>query len=287
MSLEADYAACRALVRAEDRDRYLSTLFAPADKRKHLFALYAFNVEIARIPELVREPMMGEVRLQWWRDALDGVAAGDVARNPVANALLETVKGFDLPKNYLHELIDARAFDFSGEPMQTLAQLETYLDSTATSLTRLAMQLLNGVETQDTSAAAKHCSRAYAATVLLRSFAPHAARGRIFLPPADVLVRHGSSVAEAVSGAATESLRAALREMRDLARFDGMEARKHFGTVPRSTLPAFLPGALVQPYLDRMEKPDYDPLRTRIDIPPWQKPWLLWRAAKLSFRGAR
>src|SRR5690348_14103782 len=128
MSLEADYAACRALVRMEDRDRYLSALFAPADKRKHLFALYALNIEIARIPELVREPAMGEIRLQWWRDALDGIAAGDVARNPVANALLDTMKRFNLSRGLVFELIDARTFDFYGEPMGSLARLETYLD---------------------------------------------------------------------------------------------------------------------------------------------------------------
>jgi phytoene synthase len=279
MSLEADYAACRALVRTEDRDRYLSALFAPADRRKHLFALYAFNIEVARIPELVREPMMGEVRLQWWRDAIEGVAAGDVARNPVANALLETLSRSDLTKDYLCEMTDARGFDLYGEPMQTLAQLEAYLDSTSASLMRLATQILNGAETPETSAAAGHCGRAYAIVGLLRRFGPHAARGRIFLPSADVLTRHGSSVADAVSGAATEGLQAALREMRDLARFHWMETQKLFGAVPKSVRAALLPGALVHPYLDQMEKPGYDPFRTRIEIAPWKKPWLLWRAA--------
>ena len=64
------YAACEALVRDNDPDRFFATLFAPADMRPHIFALYAFSHEIARVRESVSEPMPGEVRLQWWRDAL-------------------------------------------------------------------------------------------------------------------------------------------------------------------------------------------------------------------------
>src|SRR6185312_5652950 len=125
MGLSADYRACRALVRAEDRDRYISVLFAPAAKRKYLFALYAFNAEIARVAEQVREPMMGELRLQWWRDAVDGHAAGDASRNPVAHALIDTIKTCNLSRAYFHELLDARAFDFYSEPMESLSRLET------------------------------------------------------------------------------------------------------------------------------------------------------------------
>jgi phytoene synthase len=280
MDLPGDYRACRTLVRTEDRDRYLSVLFAPPEKRQHLFALYAFNIEIARIPELVREPMMGEMRLQWWRDALDGVAAGDVARNPVANALLDTMKCCDLSRALLSELIDARAFDLYGEPMESLARLESYLDSTSVSLMRLAAELLAGQETPEIVAAATRTGRAYAITGLLRSFAPHASRGRIFLPPLDVLARHGSSVEEAVSGAAKTSLHAALREMRDLARLHWMEGTKALSAIPKDARAAFLPAALVPAYLDQMEKRDYDPFRTRIEIPAWKRPWLLWRAAR-------
>ena len=280
MSLEADYAACRALVRTEDRDRYLSALFAPAEKRKHLFALYAFNVEIARIPELVREPMMGEVRLQWWRDALDGHAAGDVARNPVANALLDAVKRSNLSRGLLYELIDAKVFDLYGEPMESLGRLETYLDSTSGSLMRLTAEILAGQETPEINAVAAQAGRASAITSLLRSFGPHASRGRIFLPPLDVLTRHGSSTEEALSGQAGENLHAALREMRDIARFHLAEARSMSASLPKPVAAALLPAELAPEYLDRMEKPGYDPFRTRIEIPPWKKPWLLWRAAR-------
>ncbi len=82
-----NFEHCAALVREADRDRYLATLFAPAAQRDALYALYAFNVEIARVRDLAREPMPGEIRLQWWREALSGEREGEAAAHPVAAAL--------------------------------------------------------------------------------------------------------------------------------------------------------------------------------------------------------
>ncbi len=84
-----NFEHCAALVREADRDRYLATLFAPAAQRNALFALYAFNVEITRVRDLAREPMPGEIRLQWWREALTGEREGEAAAHPVAAALRE------------------------------------------------------------------------------------------------------------------------------------------------------------------------------------------------------
>src|SRR5271156_3271915 len=69
-----------ALVRRHDRDRFQTALFAPAARREALFALYAFNYEIARVRESVREPMLGQIRLQWWREAIDAAYAGAASR---------------------------------------------------------------------------------------------------------------------------------------------------------------------------------------------------------------
>lgn len=280
MPLEQDYEVCRALARSADRDRYLSALFAPAERRRHLFALAAFNAEVARIRDHVSEPMLGEVRLQWWRDAIDGHAAGDVSLSPIAHALVDTIHQCDLPPAVFHDLIDARAFDFYTEPMATLGQFETYLDATSTSLIALGVRILSDENVSEIAKASVHAGRAYAITGLLRSFAMNASRGRIYLPPLDVLARHGASEADATSGTAKPELRAALREMRDLARFHRMEAQRALAAAPKAALPAFLPLALVPRYLDRMEWPDYDPFHTPVEIPQWQRPWLLWRAAR-------
>src|SRR3954465_7509110 len=73
-------SAVAAIVRRHDRDRYQTALFAPADRREALFALYAFNHEVARVREAVTTPMLGQIRLQWWREIIDAAYAGTPAR---------------------------------------------------------------------------------------------------------------------------------------------------------------------------------------------------------------
>src|ERR1700682_4932813 len=121
-----DYAYCEGLLRRDDRDSWLASLFVPPELRRHTHALYAFSLEIARVREIVSEPLLGEIRLQWWRDALDGTHAGEANANPVAAALLDTIARFDLPKAPLLELIVARGRDLYGDPMQSVEALEAY-----------------------------------------------------------------------------------------------------------------------------------------------------------------
>src|SRR5271154_3133398 len=90
-------ASITQLVRRGDPDRYLATLFAPEAKRPLLHALYAFNIEIARVAETVREPMMGEIRLEWWRETLEGARDGRPRNHDTALALAELFAAVDLP----------------------------------------------------------------------------------------------------------------------------------------------------------------------------------------------
>jgi phytoene synthase len=275
--MRGNHRFCRKLVREHDKDRYLAGLFVPSAKRKHLFALYAFNYEIARIRELVHEPMPGELRLQWWRDALSGQAHGDVARHPVASAVL--IEQFSLPRAQCLELIDARTFDLYDDPMPDIARLETYCDSTAGALFRLAVTLLAGRELQGIAELLQHAGRAYAITGLLRAFALHASRGQVYLP-LDLLARHGIAREEIVSGRGAAGLAAALAEMRARARGHYQEASRRMASLPREAVLALLPLELVPLYLDRMEEVDYDPFKTPVEVPQWRRQWTLWRAAR-------
>jgi phytoene synthase len=138
------YRHCEQLVRAADKDRFLATLFAPADKRPPLFALYAFNVELAGVRERVREPMAGEIRLQWWRDVLGGERAGEAAASPVAAALLDTMARYALPAMPLLNLIEARSFDLYDDPVSSRETLEAYLDATSSTMIAFAARILAG-----------------------------------------------------------------------------------------------------------------------------------------------
>ena len=119
-------------MREGDPDRYLAALFAPADKRPHLFALYAFNHEIARVRDSVREALLGEIRLQWWRDALQGEARGDVRGESGRRRARSTPSCASACRaRRLVDLIDARVFDLYDDPMPTLDDLEGYCGETS------------------------------------------------------------------------------------------------------------------------------------------------------------
>jgi phytoene synthase len=154
------FAHCRRLVAETDKEYYWAALYAPADRRDALYALYAFDHEIARVPAVAREPMAGEIRLQWWREVLEGKRDGEAAANPVAAALLETVARYDLPAGSLIALIDARGADLYGERTD---ELEAFADATYGAIIVLAAQML-GARGEAVDHIAHHAAaaRAYA-----------------------------------------------------------------------------------------------------------------------------
>jgi 15-cis-phytoene synthase len=281
--MQDSFSYCEQLVRAADKDRFLASLFAPADRRSPLFALYAFNVEIARVRELVHEPLAGEVRLQWWRDGLEGRTQGEMRANPVADALLNTIAHFKLPTERLVGLIEARTFDLYDDPMTSLADLERYARSTSSGVIELASAILCGNEL-DLGQTATHAGIAYAIAGLLRAFPVHAARGQLYLP-CDLLERHGIVRQDIYAGRATAGLLAALSEMRQQARQHLAELDEWRSLVPPEASPAFLPVALVPAILASMERPSYDPFKL-VAPSQWRRQWTLWRAARRDFPSA-
>jgi 15-cis-phytoene synthase len=276
------FAHCEALVRAADRDRFLATLFAPAEHRDALFALYAFNVEITRVREAASEPLAGEIRLQWWSDLLGGAGRGEVAAYPEAAALLASMARYHLPARRFEALIAARRFDLYDEPMATLADLEAYADGASSGLIALATHVLLRGGEPDIGALCHHAGVAHAIAGLLKAFPVHAARGQLFLP-LEVLERHGASRQDVADGRATPQLRAALGELRQRARHHLREAQELLAAAPPAVLPALLPVALAAPMLARMERRDYDPF-VPVELAPWRRQWLIWRAARRPSR---
>ena len=280
--MEQAFAHCEALVRAADRDRFLATLFAPRERRGALFALYAFNVEIARVREVVRDPVAGEIRLQWWSDVLAGDGRGEIEAHPVASALRASVARYGLPPERLQTTISARRFDLYDEPMATLADLEAYADGASSSLIALAAQILNGDGASDIDALSHHAGLAHAIAGLLKAFPFHAARGQLFVP-LELLERHGADREDVRIGRATPQLRSALADLRDSARRHLRQAQDMARTVSPDAMPALLPVALSGATLARMERGDYDPF-VPVEIAPWRRQWLIWRAARRPSR---
>ncbi len=266
-------AYCADLVRAADHDRFIASLFAPAQRRGPLHALYAFNSEVARVREAAREALPGEVRLQWWTEVVGGERRDEAQANPVAAALLATIESHGLTPARLIDLIEAHRFDLYDEPMAALADLESYATRTSSALFALAAQILSG---SDAGAVAGPAGIAYALAGLLRAFPLHAARRQLYVPM-EILERHQAHPHDIFAGRSSAGLRAALTELHDLARQHLHAAHAHRAVLPMPAIPALLPIALVRPLLDRLERSDpFAPA----ELPPWRRQWLIWRAAR-------
>jgi phytoene synthase len=277
--MQDSYAHCEALVRAADKDRYLASLFAPELARQHLHALYAFASEIARVREAAREPLPGEIRLQWWRDVLTGEGRGEVSANPVAAALLDAVARCALPRARLIALIDAHGFDLYDEAMTSLGDLDAYAEHTSGALFALAAQILGGTDGADAiAAAATPAGIAYGVAQRLRTFPRDLARRQLFVP-LDLLAQYGVTREEIEARQNAAGLRVALAALRDHARAAFGRFRAAAPGIPESCAPAFLVTALAPPLLARLEATAADPLAL-VEVPQWRRQWALWRAAR-------
>jgi 15-cis-phytoene synthase len=271
------FAYCAELVRRADRDRFLASLFAPAEHRGALHALYAFNIEIARVREVAREVLPGEIRLQWWREVIDGERSEEAQANPVAAALLDTIERYRLAPLF-STLIDAREFDLYDDSMRTMADLESYAAKTSSALITLTAQVLGA----DAQAAAQPGGIAYAITGLIRAFPQHAARRQLYVP-VELLERFAVQPQAVFAHHLSSGLNEALGELRAMARRHLHAAHDLMTELPAAALPAFLPVALVRPMLDRLDHCDaFAPAELSL----WRRQWLIWRAARNPARVA-
>lgn len=281
--LDEAYRAAGERVARLDKDRWLAALYAPERHRRHLHALWAFSAEIARIRDLVSDPLPGEVRARWWIDMLAGRRGSEGLDHPVAACLIDTIRRFSLPTEAFERLIEARIFDLYDDPMPSLADLEGYCGETSSALIRLGSLILADGRDPGGAEAAGHAGVAWALTGLLRAFPFHASRGQIFVPE-EILDRHRVDRATIFAGRTTPGLVAALAELRERARLALAETRRSCGSIAAEAIPVFLPIALVEPFLDRMARPGRDPFRSPVEIPQWRRQWYLWRAAGRAAR---
>ena len=270
-----------ALLRRHDRDRFQTTLFAPAERREALLALYAFNYEIARVRETVTEPMLGQIRLQWWREVIAAAFAGEPPRSHlVAIPLTAVIRDCGLTRTHFDRLINTRERDLVDEPPANLAALEDYAEGTSAPLVQLGLEVL-GVRRPDANETARQVGIGFALAGLLRAMPFHAGAGRCFIPeeiagragldPGDYWARRGTP---AVCAAVREIAQAAIRHLRT--------ARECRVTIPRAGLAAVLPAIVAERFLVRLQRADHDPFAPALAaLDGWQS-WRLAAAALFS-----
>lgn len=253
------------LVHDNDRDRFATALFAPADRREQLMLLYAFNVEIARVQESVREPMAGHVRLQWWRDALaEGAEGGACDNHPVARPLGELIRNRGLPLEPFDELIGARWDDLNGAAPADLDEAERYAERSAAALVALALAVL-GAEDDHSRRAGRHLGIAWGLVGGLRALGHHLSMGKLTLPE-ELLRRSGTSGEDLRQGrSSTEALTSVARRIGQRAGHHLAEARK--ARAGRDGLAALLPAVLADGHLQVLEKVGWNPFDSRVVAP--------------------
>ncbi|MEM9576164.1 MAG: squalene/phytoene synthase family protein [Pseudomonadota bacterium] len=141
MTFDPDLTACAALVEKVDPERFAAAMASPVVARRVLFPLYAFNVEVARAPWVTQEPMIAEMRLQWWRDALEEIASGQtVRRHEVVTPLAAILTPADA--HALDRLVGARRWDIYKDAFEDHAHFDSYLEATAGELMAVAARAL-------------------------------------------------------------------------------------------------------------------------------------------------
>ncbi|MEE9194929.1 MAG: phytoene/squalene synthase family protein [Alphaproteobacteria bacterium] len=257
MELDFAFSYCAGEVRRLDHDRFLCALFAPADARRDLMALYAFNLELARIPETVSEPILGHMRLQWWRDALAAHYGGKpVPDHQTAMALARTITRHGLDHAAFKRLLDGRAFDLDDRPFADLAAFEAYAEATSATLAGLTLDVLNQ-DGRGVRQAAKHVGMAWALSGHLRAAQFHARAGRVFLPTA-LMEGAGIGVDALVAKTPSPALGQVAQPIAERAWDHLHRAREAGRDAPRAALPALLPAALAAADLRRLARLGYD-----------------------------
>lgn len=273
----AGLSASGEIVRAHDPDRYLCALFAGAREREGLFAVLAFNHEVAKIREVVSETMLGQIRLQWWREAIDGILAGTPRQHEVVLPLADAIRTFGLDRAPFDTILDARDADLEDSPFQSLEDLVTYARGTAGSLSHIALRIL-GVTDKTTVMAGEGVAVAWSLTGLLRA-TPFLARVKRLMLPLDLLEAHGVRIGDYHELRDREEIRAMVRAMVRTARGYLDDAARPPDVDFKQAAPVLLQARLARLYLDRLEQAGFNPFDPRINAEMPLKSWSLWWAS--------
>jgi phytoene synthase len=255
-----------AIVRDEardlDHDRYLAALLAPAPARDALMTVAAFHGEIARIPTSVREPTMGAIRLQWWRDTLGGDAAGAPGGSPVADRLRHAIESGALPIAEAISIIDAYETLLQPGALADAAALDAFLDESQGAAFRLSARIL-GAEDGEAPAIIGAAAQAYGRVQLLRALPLLLAKGHN--PFAREPVQDWAPVVQPILAGTRQSLG---------------DVRRLMPVASLTLRTAILPVALVEPYLAALERLGSRIASEQAGISPLSRVWRIYFARR-------
>ncbi|MEP3112934.1 squalene/phytoene synthase family protein [Nisaea sp.] len=268
-------SAPAALVRRHDLDRFRFALFAPSKHREAVFTLFAFNHEVAKTRESVSETMIGAIRLQWWRDSIEGIYSGAPRDHEVIGPLAACVSGYGLPREAFDALIDARERDLEDRPMANLAETESYLRATTQPLVNLLTRVLAPCQSTDTDGLAD-IAAGHALVGKLRAVAFDESVRRPFLSR-ESLEAHGGESRQFAELKADDGARKAVREMAEHAQNLILRGVSRTPKHPHLA-PLLLPARQARARTDLLAKLDYDPFRPEFANHDPLDVWRFWVA---------
>ena len=243
------------IIRQQDPDRFLLSLLVPAGRRADLWALFAFNHEIAKTREVVTDATIGKIRLQWWRDAIGEIYSGGAVRShPVLVDLTKSVQKYGLEPAHFDTLITAREFDLEKRNPGTSDEWFAYLEQTSAPLNQLILQVLGREENYEV---VRSASVNYSLVGQMRAVPYYLSQGRCLLP-SDILGQHGLNVQKIIDFNETHHLPEVMKEI--LGRFlpfQDVHSRYLKGTRRLVTL-----------YQKQIEQVGYDVFHPRMQVPP-------------------
>ena len=277
--MNKNYKYCAKLVRQYDKNRYLSGSLADSKHRQQLFSLYAFDIEICQIRDKISDAFPGEVRIQWWRDAITKHQTGDEGNHPIASALLSTIENYQLPIEPICNLLEAHTFDVYNDPMPTMHDLEGYLGETSSVLFQLATRILSNNSLQNLSDACGHAGVAYGLTNLLRAFPLHCRRRQLYIP-VEVIQKYEVTENDLYNFTYSEGVTNILADIRNQVRQHMQKFESYLPNIPVAVYPAFLPLSLIESYLAKMENKQYQPFISKIELSLYHRMKKIWSSAK-------
>jgi len=254
MEPKTSFAYCTTLVQENDPDRFQTVMFAPAGFRDSLCALYAFNYEVAKTRETVSEAMLGEIRLQWWRDAIEEIYNGTPRQHEVVQALSQTIKNHNLPKELFDDIINGRSFDLYDDLFADEVELGKYLQQTVGSLNRLAIMIMGG-EAQE---AADLLGQIWGVTGLVRAIPFYVSQGKLFLPES-LIKPHGISLENIYQAEQAPKLSLVIQELTTQIKKNIETLTNMKSDIPVSCRSVFLLATLSRSYLKTLAKAGNNP----------------------------
>ncbi|WP_336287843.1 phytoene/squalene synthase family protein [Bartonella sp. CB60] len=270
---------CLDILRATDRDRYMSVLFAPKKKRSALAALYAFNAEISRVRESVHDPLIGEMRLRWWYDSIANGEIRNSERNPILNDLFTAISLFNLPKADFLRYCDAQILDLYKDPIATIHDLEAYCNKTTSIILKLSCQILDFDAAQNFTDACKHGGFAQLLSGVLRLLSFMRSRYQYYFP-VEMLKAVGMDREELESNRINdEQKRYIIEAVVALSQEHYTKFYECSITLPKTLKPAFLPLAIVPRSLQKAMQLGAAVFQESATLPLLHRYWLITKVA--------